>query len=115
MAAVVVLGACGHHDSGPKENDALFLTLNHVPLAGELASKPDAELLSIGHRACRDLDAGQTTDQVVADLAGPTAEPGSGAFNAYAYVAATAARELCPKHAGAFSGTGSILDGGDNG
>jgi hypothetical protein len=110
VLALATGAACSHGPAKPKENAALFLTLNHVSFAGELSGRPDAELLALGHRACADLDAGLSTDAVVADLGGQP-EPGSARFTAYAYVAATAAKELCPRHAGAFSGTDAIVGG----
>jgi len=87
----------------PAENTAMFLTLNHTSLAGPFAKKTDAELLRIGHRACADMDKGMRSDDVVAEIGG-SPEPGSAAFNGYAFVAATAARALCPKHQDVFTG-----------
>jgi len=99
--ALVAGGGCGGaHRSHP---DALYLTLVHQPLAGQLASQDSARLLVLGHQACADMDAGAPPDRVVADLAG-NSEPGSADFNAYAFVAVAASRYLCPAHQGAFTG-----------
>jgi Protein of unknown function (DUF732) len=102
LASALVLGACrGGEKSGP--NTAAFLTLMHQTLSGDLSTSPDANLLAIGRRACADMDRGLAADQVVADIGG-NPEPGSGAFNAYSFLAVAAARELCPNHKSQFSG-----------
>lgn len=108
LAGALVLAACGGGGSGaPKRNEALFLTLMHSPMSGVYATKDDASLLALGDRACRDLDAGMSSDAVVADL-GSDALPGSAEFNGLAFVEATAARELCPANAGSTDGAGSL-------
>lgn len=102
-AGLLVLGGCGGgQKSGP--NTAAFLTVMHSPLSGSLSTSADASLIASGQRACADMDRGLPADQVVADIAG-NPEPGSAAFNAYSFLAAAAARELCPTHKAQFSGS----------
>ncbi|HEX2851339.1 MAG TPA: DUF732 domain-containing protein [Acidimicrobiales bacterium] len=99
---VLAAAGCGHKPAAPKENTALFLTLSHTSLAMGVGARSDADLLALGRRACTDLDKGLGPDQVVADLSG-NAEPGSAAFNEHAFIAAAAARSLCPRHEAEFS------------
>lgn len=101
-----VLAACGG-GSAPDGGRTRFLLLAHVPLAGELSSARDAQLLDIGHRACVEMDANTPSDQIVADVGG-NPEPGSAAFNAYSYVVVAAAMQLCPTHKAQF---GNALPG----
>lgn len=75
----------------------------HSPLAGEIAAKPDAELVRLGHSACAGLDGGQTSDAVVTSMSGD-ALPGSAAFNEYSYLVVSAASDLCPAHAAEMQG-----------
>jgi hypothetical protein len=75
----------------------------HSPLAGEIASKPDPELLQLGQSACAELDGGQTSDAVVTSMSGD-ALPGSAAFNEYSYLVVSAASDLCPAHAAEMQG-----------
>jgi hypothetical protein len=100
-AALVVLAAllaaCGGGGSTADGGQKRFLLVMHSPLMGSLASKPDAELVDLGTRACASLDAKQPSDAVVTSMSGG-AEPGSAAFNTYAYLVASAATELCPAH-----------------
>ncbi|MGZ4205296.1 MAG: DUF732 domain-containing protein [Actinomycetota bacterium] len=90
------LAACSGHPA-PNGGQTRFLLLVHVPLAGQLSSAPDAQLLDIGHRACAEMDKNTPSDQIVADVGG-NPEPGSEAFNAYSYVVVAAATQLCPTH-----------------
>ena len=107
LAGVSVLPGCG--GGGRAHPEALYLTLVHQPLAGELAKAPDKRLLDIGHQSCHDLDTGAKPDAVVADIAG-NPEPGSSAYNAYSFVAVAAADYLCPAHKAAFSRPLTELD-----
>jgi len=88
--------------SAPQGGQTRFLLLTHNPLAGQLSSTDDANLLSIGQRACSEMDANIPPDQIVADLGG-NAQPGSAQFNSYSYIVVTAATQLCPGHKSIFS------------
>jgi len=107
LALLVVLalaGACGGTGDSKDGGEKRFLLVMHTALAGSISSKPDAELLELGHRACAGLDSGQRSDEVVSSLSGD-ALPGSAEFNGYAYLVASAATELCPSHKSQFQGT----------
>ena len=108
LAGAALLAACGGGgSSAPKRNEALYLTLVHSPMSGPFSGKDNASLISLGDRACHDLDAGMSSDAVVSDLGGD-ALPGSAEFNGYSFIEATAARELCPAHAGSTDGAESL-------
>jgi hypothetical protein len=51
------------------------------------------------------LDAHVTSDQVVTELGGVEALPGSATFNDMSFVVVDAASELCPQHKGDVSGS----------
>jgi hypothetical protein len=102
LLVLCALASCGG-GSAPNGGQTRFLLLAHVPLAGQLSSAPDAQLLDLGHRACAEMDTNTASDQIVADLGG-NPEPGSAAFNAYSYVVVAAATQLCPTHKQAFGG-----------
>jgi hypothetical protein len=97
VALVVLLAACGGGGktaaAGPKQ----FLLTMHSPLAGEISTKPDAELVQLGQTACAGLDQHQTSDAVVTTMSGG-ALPGSAAYNEYAFLLASAATHLCTAH-----------------
>jgi hypothetical protein len=88
--------------SAPGGGQNRFLLLTHNPAAGQLASIDDGQRLSIGQRACEEMDARISPDQIVTDLSG-NAEPGSAQYNTYSYIVVTAATELCPGHKAIFS------------
>ena len=69
----------------------------HSPLAGDISTKPDAELLQLGRTACAGLDAHQSSDAVVTAMSGD-ALPGSAAFNEYSFLVVSAAGALCTEH-----------------
>ena len=104
MLLVVALGACGGGGDSGNGGEKRFLLLMHTSLAGSISSKPDAELLDLGHRACAGLDSGQRSDEVVASLSAD-ALPGSAEFNTYAYLVANAGTALCPDHKREFQNT----------
>jgi Protein of unknown function (DUF732) len=104
LIATLVLAALVACESGsaPTGGSTRYLLLAHNSLAGSLASSDDATLLSIGGRACGEMDANVPPDQIIADLGG-NPEPGSAQFNTYSYIVVTAATELCPGHRSIFS------------
>ena len=105
LLLVVALAACAGGGGDSKEGgEKRFLLVMHTALAGSISSKPDTELLELGHRACDGLDRGQRSDEVVASLSAD-ALPGSAEFNGYAYLVASAGTELCPEHEREFQGT----------
>lgn len=106
IAVVLVLAAvaCGGSGSSNDGGERRFLIVMHTALAGSISSKPDTELLDLGHRACTELDSGKHSDEVVASLSGD-ALPGTAEFNGYAYLVASAGTELCPSHKKDFQGT----------
>ena len=97
VALVVLLAACGGGGKTEDAGQARFLLTMHSPLAGEIAAKPDAELLQLGRTACRGLDGGQSSDAVVTSMSG-NALPGSAAFNEYSFLVVSAADALCTAH-----------------
>ena len=88
--------------SAPGGGQTRYLLLAHNSFAGQLSAADDGTLLSLGQRACGEMDANVPSDQIVADLSG-NAEPGSAQFNTYSYLVVTAASELCPSHKAIFS------------
>lgn len=97
FALVALLAACG---GGGKTGDAgqkQFLLMMHSPLAGEISTKPDGELVQLGRTACAGLDAHQPSDAVVTSMSG-NALPGSAAFNEYSFLVVAAANDLCVAH-----------------
>jgi hypothetical protein len=88
--------------SAPGGGQTRFLLLTHNPAAGQLASAGDGQLLSLGQRACGEMDQHISPDQIVSDLSG-NAQPGSAEYNTYSYIVVTAATELCPGHKAVFS------------
>jgi len=102
LLVLCALVSCGG-GSAPNGGQTRFLLLAHVPLAGQLSSAPDAQLLDIGSRACSEMNAGTSSDRIVEGL-GNNPEPGSAEYNAFSYVIVAAATELCPKHKAEFSG-----------
>jgi hypothetical protein len=98
VALVFVVAACGGGGAPKDAGPTKFLLVMHSPLAGEIASKPDAELLQLGQSACVALDGGQSSDAVVTSMSGD-ALPGSAAFNEYSYLVVSAASDLCVNHA----------------
>lgn len=112
VASTAMLGACGGGGGDANaSNQAAYLTIVHSPVAGTLATRDDTTLLSLGRRACGDLDRGMRSDAVVADLGGNQL-PGSADFNAYSMVTAAAARELCPAHRADFQATPDAFTNG---
>ena len=109
----MTVGACGGGGSAGANapNQAAYLTIVHSPLASTLPASDDATLVSLGQRACGDLDKGMRSDAVVADLGGDPL-PGSGEFNGYAMITAAAARELCPAHRADFQASPDAITGG---
>lgn len=106
FAALSALTAgCGGGHPAHQGGEARFLLFAHQPLAGSLKAEPDAHLLDLGHRACAAFDAHASSDQVVSQLAGPDALPGSAAYNDMSFVVVDAASELCPQHKGEVSGS----------
>jgi len=97
-ALVFVVAACGGGGAPKDAGQTKFLLVMHSPLAGAIASKPDADLLQLGHTACAGLDAGQSSDAVVTTMSGD-ALPGSAEFNEYSYLVVSAASDLCTAHA----------------
>ena len=69
----------------------------HSPMAGEISTRPDAELVQLGRTACAGLDANQPSDAVVTSMSG-NALPGSAAFNEYSFLVVSAAGSLCTAH-----------------
>ena len=102
VGLLAALAGCGGR--GRSNPSALYLTLVHQPLAGELSTASDQRLLALGRQACQQMDSGAAADQVVAGIGG-NPEPGSAAFNAYSFVAVAAADYLCPAHKSVFSGS----------
>jgi hypothetical protein len=99
--ALAALVAC-ESGSAPGGGQTRYLLLAHNAVSGQLASADDGTLLSLGKRACSEMDANISPDQVVADIGG-NPEPGSAQFNSYSYLVVTAATELCPGHKAVFS------------
>jgi Protein of unknown function (DUF732) len=112
IALLVTFGAgtaaCSDHSSAQGPNTAAYLTIVKSPTIGSLADQSDQVLLGYGNHACADLNAGERSDAVVADLSGD-ALPGSAAFNSYSMVTAAAAKELCPQHAADFAADPNTL------
>lgn len=103
VGLVVVAAGCGGAVSGAKGAETRFLLLAHQPLSGQLVSMPDARLLELGHQACAAMDTNVSSDAIVAQM-GNDPLPGSADYNAYSFIMADAATELCPTHKGQFSG-----------
>jgi hypothetical protein len=98
VALAIVTAACGGGGGPAKDaGQTRFLLMVHSPLAGAMASKPDAELVQLGRTACAGLDAQQPSDAVVTSMSGD-ALPGSAAFNDYSFLVVAAANDLCPAH-----------------
>jgi hypothetical protein len=113
LVASATIGACGGGGGdATTPNRAAYLTIVHSPVVGPLGTRDDASLLTLGQRACGDLDRGMRSDAVVADLGGDPM-PGSADFNGYSMVTAAAARELCPRHRADFAGLPGSLTGSD--
>jgi hypothetical protein len=108
LVAFVALSAlavgCGGGHPSHEGGEARFLLLAHQPLAGSLRTEPDAHLLDLGRQACAAFDAHVSSDQVVTQLGGPDALPGSATYNDMSFVVVDAASELCPQHKGEVSG-----------
>ncbi len=104
LIALFILAALVACDGGsaPNGGQTRYLLLAHNSFAGRLSSSDDGTLLSLGQRACGEMDAHISSDQIVADLSG-NAEPGSADYNTYSYIVITAASELCPTHKSIFS------------
>jgi hypothetical protein len=104
LALSLSIGACGGGHSSRAGGEARFLLLAHQPLAGSLRTESDIHLLDLGHQACAAFDGHANSDQVVTQLGGPEALPGSATYNDMSFVVVDAASELCPQHKGEVSG-----------
>lgn len=96
---VVLLAACGGGGETKDAGQKRFLLTMHSPLAGEISTKPDAELVGLGRQACAGLDAQESSDAIVTSMSGD-ALPGSAAYNQYAFLVMSAATDLCTTHEG---------------